>query len=74
MAVHMDAKRLGRLSEHLGSVPVYEAVWRSAPKKSLEFQQNSKTMRFGPVPGGLNFGLQREALVSATPFSMNLTG
>lgn len=74
MAVHMDAKRLGRLSEHFGFAPIYEAVWRSAPQKSLEFQQNSNTMRLGPVPGGFNFGLHREAMVNTTPFRFNLTG
>ncbi|QPF74033.1 hypothetical protein G8A07_14655 [Roseateles sp. DAIF2] len=52
----LSAPDLGRVSRHFGFAPVYDAVLRSAPGKSLDFQKNSNTMFSSPVPGSRQFG------------------
>ncbi len=61
MALRLDGTRLGRVSEHFGFGPVYAAIWRVAPEKSMMFQQTARTSAAAPTPGAMLASLPSSA-------------
>jgi hypothetical protein len=50
LAARLSPAELGRISRHFGFAPVYEALVRRAPQKSVEFERHSNPGFLAPGP------------------------
>lgn len=55
MAHRLTGKQLGMVSQYFGFAPVYQAILRTAPGKSTEFQANTSPSYLAPVYGEVAF-------------------